>query len=384
MWWCCLAVAWAGGLDVQVLPDLPTERPARRELARAGGVPVTWVAGGLLIDGELERGWQSVKPGPALLIAPDAVRAPEARVRVASTPEALVLAIEGLEAGAVGQLVVDADGARRLWWQARVGEQVSWERCGLDETLPAYLPSRAVPCVAVQRPAWSARGAEAWEVAIPWSAMPPATSRMRLLWTVEQGGRVAGSWANNGDLAVLPERGALLRAPQPRGRLEVVVDPQDGRWRVTLREGEPDRYRWRWTRTDFGQVVDEGEVPGGAEPSWELPPLVSYGGAISLRAEVTDPVAPGFVQLVGRPDSRARVISPVYRDAITLAWESGEAVSGLELTVHDAAGKLLGEALVDLPAGRGVLRVKAGRRWGAVTVRLAALMPGGMVATRAP
>jgi hypothetical protein len=382
MWW-FLAVAWAADLQVQVLPDVAGERLARRVPTRAGAVPLTWVAGGLRVDGEWEPEWDRVAPGPELLPLPGAVQVPETSVRVAATPEALVFAVGGLGERATGELLVDADGARRMWWQVSIGEEVTWQRCGLEEVLPAHLPSRAVPCAVVKRPGWAARGPQGWEVAIPWRELPAATSRMRLLWTAKEGRRV-GTWAHDGGAAVLPERGIPIRQGQPPGNLSVQVDPRDGSWEVLLSGATAVDWQWRWTRTDFGQPVDEGVLDGVAgDLRWTLPPLVSWGGALTVRAEVDVPVAPGFVVMVGRPASRAQVITPVFGEQIEVAWESAGPVLGLGLSVETLQGELLGQTKVDLPEGHGVLRIAASPRWKDVVVRLEALMPDGMRAARA-
>jgi hypothetical protein len=368
MWWLVwMHVALARPpLEVEVRVDPPKLVATRRPVVRAGAVPLTHIAEGIAVDGRLDEGWTRAKPAPPLLARADGRAPPPTTLKVVTTPTHLVFGWTSLPPEHTATFVIDADGAHRTWWEITWSSQgLTAKICEIGDTPRydnVYIPPRAVPCAPAEGPI-AATGEQIGELAVPWAQLGPATTRMRLLWRVDGPDKTGGTWAARGGPGVGPEWALPLRVPQPKGRLRVDVDPRDHTWLVRLEGAADAPQTWTWRRTDFGQTVDEGRIEVQGTTTWTLPALASWGAAITLRAEERRALAQGFVAMVGRPMSKARIVRPVYRDVIDIAWQTSGETEALPVRVLHPTGRVLAETTVDLPRGEGILRVHAAKHW---------------------
>lgn len=358
-----IALAVAAPLVVEVVPDAPPARGVRAPVSRPGPVPVG--RGAVVVDGVLDEAAWRVEPTPLAAVALGA-EPPDRALRVAVTERGVAWAAPNLTAGEEATLLLDPDGLGQAWIEIRVGEQAATlARCSLGERLRPtdFIPEHAVPCRAASGLS-AVRGADGWEIAVE---VPTLTARARVGWLHTVRGEVVGTWAPTGAARLAPTFGrSLALGPEP-GRLTLATDVDGGWWSLSVNT-KAALGPATWTRWHHGRVVDAGPVTLAAgETTWRIPDRDLPGSMVEVR--VDDDAWPGASMVVGarRGPLRVTLGTPVYVDGIELAWWTPDPTT-TPLRVYDAAGALLGEAVVELPAGTGTARVRAEPAWGRVRV----------------
>lgn len=182
VWW-CIAMAWAGVGDVQIVVDPPARRAVRVADPRP---PLALQQGSAVAGPPLEPLIRGKTPAP-----------------VTSTitwgPDGLGVAVSGLADGAEASWLFAPDGGHAPWW---IVGPAGARRCAPDPALSPPVPSAAVPCRPVP---WSS-GPDGWWLL--WDALGVPTARARLLLVVR--GERGGTWAPFGRGDLLPELGRRL------------------------------------------------------------------------------------------------------------------------------------------------------------------------------
>jgi len=365
----------SGELEIRVEPEVPPPRPLR---ARSVPRTLPWGSSGeIAVDGMLaEPTWANVPWAPPLDPFIDALAPSDVRLKVLRVPEGLAFAVYGLPEGASSSILVNPDGLQMRWWTVALdGDEVLWKVCDYEgRTFPferSVLP-RAAVCRRVEGAFRAHRAGEVWEVLFPWSALSAPTELIRVDWRVVGPGRRGGGW-RTGDRELSPLHGLPLVAPASEAKLKVIQRADEGRFeaRVVVPhaeavEAEPGPWAWRLVYRD--QVLEEGTVEvarttdGRLVGRFEgpLPRLLRLGMVVVAPEGAPFPAAAVRWFSV---EHQATLATPVFTDAIRVAYRVSSAQEGLRVSVADSDGAILGTGGVDLPRGGGMVWIFARAEW---------------------
>jgi hypothetical protein len=346
-----LSLAFAEPLKIDLTPT-PASGLQAYPRATYGRLPVTDAE--VVVDGTREALWDSVDLAPTLLPLADGFPV-DFEVRAAASSDAFVVRIDPLPDTWFATVAVDPDGSGRVFWRVQHNPGSTWltkcEHPPAEDTYGVNVLPRALPCESVPASGpLAARGDDGSEIAIPWADMTPATSRMRVLVKVTDGGRRGGTNAANGSGVTYTASGVPIDRTAS-GNSWVLVDATTGDWTLFLRNTPANANpTWTWRRTRLGTVVDEGVLDLTVADTVVMPPLEF--GLVVVREEGVEPIQDAFNVTVPVLVPDVRVHTPVARDSIELTWSANRPATS-RVTLTTPAGDLIGEASIDLPRGSG-------------------------------
>ncbi len=354
------ALRWS----TQPVVRLPTRRPWAPPVQ--DGVP-TSASPHLALDGQLdEPGWSLGSPGRSAQLLPDGPPVPDVGLRALVTPDGLALAITGLPPGYRARILVDPQGAGQRWFVVTVDASVVAEVCGFPPlTLPVerYLSPRAAPCVPAPTPRVASDG-ETREILWSWTSLGPASGALRVGGQVLGPDGVVATWTRTPGRTLGPDDALPLADGRPAAWLRIAPAARDGVRTATLRAASGPRGRWQWVVMDRGALLQAGAVNlEGAEATFTFAEPGHEWFTVLAVADEPGPLPHATMARARWDYGDLALTTPVFDDAIELAWRLPAAVSELEITVRDVDGALLGDARVDLDAGTGALRVEADPGW---------------------